>query len=258
VNGETIMTGDLNVSGAVSTGDLTATSISSTGPITATGNISTTGTGTITSAGALSAASILTSGTITSASLSTGTIIATGITATGISVPNGNAVTGSLSTGTITASGAVSTGALTSTSLSTGSITATGNFYLTQTYPITNNTQLGYSQTNTVTTPIMSNSLQNLVTVTIPSAGVWLVEGQFTSTASFNPLWYEISLSTTSSTIDNTRLIRNCTNGSNDAWSTSLTRVFVLWSSTTKIYLVGQSSSSATSNSNTITYTKIG
>jgi hypothetical protein len=105
----------------------------------------------------------------------------------------------------------------------------------------------------------MSNSLQNLVTVTIPSAGVWLVEGQFTSTASFTPVWYEISLSTTSSTIDNTRLIRNYTNGSNAAWwSTSLTRVFVLGSSTTKIYLVGQSSSSATSNSNTITYTKIG
>jgi hypothetical protein len=105
----------------------------------------------------------------------------------------------------------------------------------------------------------MSNSLQNLVTVTIPSAGVWLVEGQFTPTASFNPVWYEISLSTTSLQVDSTRVIRNYTNGSTAAWwSTSLTRVFVL-SSSTNIYLVGTSSSgSLSSNSNTITYTKIG
>ena len=119
------------------------------------------------------------------------------------------------------------------------------------------NSQLGYSASVTSTTPTISTTLQNLVSVTIPSAGVWLVEGQLyatiTTSTSFN-----ISLSTTSATRDDTRVIVRYIPGPNSTWADHITSVFTLTSSTT-IYLVGQTpGGSSTNNSNIIRYTKIG
>ena len=122
-------------------------------------------------------------------------------------------------------------------------------------------TQLGYSVITTVTTPVINDiSVQNLVTVTIPK-GVWLVEGQFTPTANITATnSYTISLTAApgGTTLDSTRLVKNYIGSSSDTWSAHITSVFVL-SIDTPIYLVGiLSGGSLSSNSNTITYTKIG
>lgn len=120
-------------------------------------------------------------------------------------------------------------------------------------------TQLGYSVITTITSTVINAlSVQNLVTVTIPK-GVWLVEGQFTPTANITATnSYTISLTTTSQTLDSTRLIKNYIGSSSDQWSAHITSVFVL-STNTPIYLVGiLSGGSLLSNSNTLTYTKIG
>ena len=116
-------------------------------------------------------------------------------------------------------------------------------------------TQLGYSAITTIPSTI-TPSLQNLVTVTIPK-GVWLVEGQFSPTATIaGTSAYRISLTATSLTLDPTRLITNYLDNATN-WATHITSVFVLQSSTI-IYLVGITVAGTLASNSTITYTKIG
>ena len=118
-------------------------------------------------------------------------------------------------------------------------------------------TQLGYSAITTIPSTI-TNSLQNLVTVTIPK-GVWLVEGQFSPTATIaGTSAYRISLTATPGglSLDPTRLITNYLDNATN-WATHITSVFVLQSSTI-IYLVGITVAGTLASNSTITYTKIG
>jgi hypothetical protein len=117
-------------------------------------------------------------------------------------------------------------------------------------------TQLGYSLISTVTSTI-TTSLDNLIAVTIPCAGVWLVEGQVSPPSPYGTTtYYKISLSTQSQVPDYTRIITNYLS-TNTEWYGRITSVFVLQSSTI-IYLVGITTNAGLPNTTTLTYTKIG
>jgi hypothetical protein len=137
-----------------------------------------------------------------------------------------------------------------------------GNFLLNQTnYPPISNLQLGYSFNSGIkTSPVISlltGSLpSNLVSLALP-VGVWLVEGQIEAAFSSCNI-YTFSLSTTSQTIDFTRVNVNYINNVPTTFSSHITSVFVI-NSPKNVYLVGYlTSGTSSSNSNIITATKIG
>ena len=141
-----------------------------------------------------------------------------------------------------------------------GNTNIAGNFLIQQTsytQPMTNNYQLGYTNTTTSVVSITS-TISNIASITLPIAGVWIVEGQMRATFSSTNI-YSISLSTTSATDDPTRLNVNYINSTNTLFGSNITSVFTATASTT-VYLVGKLSGGGptTDDSHSMTYTRIG
>lgn len=155
----------------------------------------------------------------------------------------GNGLTGSVSIGV--------------NGLGNNNMTIDNNLYLTQTYPAFSNIQLGYNQVTSVGTPAISTVLANLVTVIIPTPGVWLIEGQVSANLTTTN-YYAFSLSTTSATLDTSRYIQTYVNQADGQWSSRITTVFVVGAANTLIYLVGNlDTGTSTANQNVISFTKI-
>jgi hypothetical protein len=122
---------------------------------------------------------------------------------------------------------------------------------------MTNNYQLGYTVTDASNTTI-TTSLKNIASITLPIAGVWIVEGQMN--AAFNTTnIYAISLSTTSATIDVKRLNSNLIGNEINSFASHITSVFTVTASTT-VYLVGELSNNGptSSDSHSMSFTRIG
>ena len=151
-------------------------------------------------------------------------------------------------------------GTSTETVVVPGPINVNGNFLLKQTnYNQTTMlpTQIGYSNIWTGTNVIMGPTQNNLILPPTLPSGVWLIEGQWTATVAFSNIWFILSLSITNNSLDTSRMITNYCGGTSQKWAGHISSVFI-FSTSTPIYFVGQSSSSPTSNSVTIRYTNIG
>ena len=138
----------------------------------------------------------------------------------------------------------------------------TGNFNIFQssyTQPLGSYTQLGYTNTNSSTDTITTTA-KNLVSITLPAPGVWLVEGQLLADFSNTSIYY-FGLSTYSVFFDDTRYnIMPLQIGTATTFASRITSVFTVTNSTTVIYLIGQlSGGGPTSNDkHFMSYTRIG
>jgi len=130
-----------------------------------------------------------------------------------------------------------------------------GRLLLSQTQPITNSIQLGYKTTFTGATK-MTTSLINLITISLPTSGVWLVECNFNPIGITGASYYFMSLSATSATGDSYCNITKYLTGGN--YSDRLMTTFAV-SAATNVYLVGNlGGGSMTSASEAAKITRIG
>jgi len=127
------------------------------------------------------------------------------------------------------------------------------------TYPITSANSIGRFLTTTTTTK-STTSATNLASLAIPSAGCWLLEGQYLwSVAGTAQTYHSISLSATSATFDNTRINVMYNGGASGGYSNRMTSIFNLTAATT-IYFVGVVPTTLTGaqvQTNTFTATRI-
>ncbi len=139
-------------------------------------------------------------------------------------------------------------------------LTVSSNFYLSQNYSSFTTTQIGYNTSNIVSSPVINNgAFQNLVSITTPAGGVWLVEGQWTATSLATSVEsYILSLTSTSITADFTRYLINYTGNYSSLFASHITSVFIT-TAPTIIYLIGRlTTGSIATNSSTLIITKIG
>jgi hypothetical protein len=140
------------------------------------------------------------------------------------------------------------------------SVAVVSNFYVTQSnYSTMINPQLGYQASVTATAPGIGGTYTNLVSATIPTAGVWLVEGSFQGTiTNASATIYILSLSTTTSPDFSRAISRTISIQTNYTWYDHITSVFVLTAPTTIRLLGILFSGSSSASNNSIRYTKIG
>jgi hypothetical protein len=131
-----------------------------------------------------------------------------------------------------------------------------GNFVINQnTIPPTISTQLGYQAPASTSSTNISTTFSALVSVTSIPKGIWIVEGVMRTTFSGSGT-YTFSLSETAG-FDLNRSITRIISAAG-ACTDRITTVFLL-SAPTIIHLYGQlGTTSASSSSNSITYTRIG
>ena len=128
------------------------------------------------------------------------------------------------------------------------------------TYPLASSADIGYSLPFHLGSPASFNSgpvnIDNS-TITLPSAGVWLVEASINIQSSNHSTYFTWSLSTTSGQLDDSRTISSyvayASNSPSSIYPISrMTSVFSV-NTTTIIYMVGEFSNS-TANSNSKSY----
>ena len=103
------------------------------------------------------------------------------------------------------------------------------------TYPVTSSADIGYSFGPIKTTGTFTEAgVTNVAKITIPSTGVWLVEGQINANTTNTGNFYRWGLTTTYvdgvSTIDNWRVNYVQTTGANSKAGDHMTSVFVVTS----------------------------
>jgi hypothetical protein len=127
------------------------------------------------------------------------------------------------------------------------------------TYPITTANRVGRF-TSTTSTTKSTTSPTNVISLSIPSQGCYIVEGGFIWSGTFTAEQYStLSISTTSATLDNTRISVLYLGGAAGGYSNRLTSV-VNFTAASTVYLVGQvptALNAATVQSNYMAATRI-
>jgi hypothetical protein len=127
------------------------------------------------------------------------------------------------------------------------------------TYPISTTTALGYYTSTTSATKFTASNA-NMASLSIPGAGCWLVEGNFQfGTVFLAQAFTFLSLSTTSATLDSTRIMVLAQANQAGDYGNRLTSIFNTTGATT-VYLVGRTQTAlggTNTQSNFMSATKI-